>query len=53
MNSDAQSIAAVVIVLLTILIFAVRIIRQKKNGKAGGCGSGCGCGPKKKDPLKK
>ena len=51
MSSDVQSVTAAAIVVLTLLIFGVKIFRPKKKGDAGGCGSGCGCVSKKKEPL--
>lgn len=39
-----QSAAALGIVALTVVIFALRLVRPKKP--AGGCGAGCGCGGK-------
>ncbi len=41
MNFEWQSLAAAGIVILTIAIFAVRLLRPKPKG---GCGHDCGCG---------
>jgi hypothetical protein len=38
---DWQTIAAAGIVIITLVIFAVRLTRPKKKS---GCGSGCDCG---------
>lgn len=42
MGPNAQSIAALVIVLITIAAFVWRAFRSKKTG----CGGGCGCAVK-------
>jgi len=41
---DWQEIVAIAVVLTTLLIF---IIRMKRSGGKGGCGSDCGCDQKK------
>jgi hypothetical protein len=51
MNSDWQSWAAPLVVLLTVGIMVYRLVARKKPG----CASGCGCGDglvKKKAPWK-
>jgi len=40
MNSDWQSWAALGVVVITAVVFSLRM--RKAKGKAG-CGSGCGC----------
>lgn len=40
MNTDWQTLAAAGIVVITLVVFLVRITRPKKKS---GCGKGCGC----------
>lgn len=48
MNTQAQSIAALVVVGLVVLWFVVRFVRaRRKGGTACGCGS-CPAGKKRK-----
>ena len=49
--SNWQTPAAIAVVALTLLIFAVQIARRKKRG-GGGCGGGCDCPASKKPPAK-
>ncbi|MBL9177012.1 MAG: FeoB-associated Cys-rich membrane protein [Verrucomicrobiaceae bacterium] len=41
MNENWQSIAAIAVVLITVVLFAVRAARRRKKP---GCGGSCGCG---------
>jgi hypothetical protein len=41
MNSDWQSLTAVLLVIITASIFLIRMLRTRKNRSCGGCGS-CG-----------
>lgn len=41
---DAQSYIAAGIVLVTLVVFGVRLVARPRSG--GGCGHGCGCGKK-------
>ena len=45
METDWQSWAALIIVGITMLVFAVRAARK---GEPGGCGGSCGCDVKNK-----
>ncbi|WP_461785025.1 hypothetical protein [Prosthecobacter sp.] len=40
MNENWQSIAAIAVVLITVVLFAVRAAKRRKKP---GCGRGCGC----------
>jgi hypothetical protein len=41
MNENWQSIAALTVVLITVVLFTVRAAKRRKKT---GCGGGCGCG---------
>lgn len=45
MNDDWQTWAALAVVLVTAIAFAVRAIRRRRRG-AIGCGGGCDCAKK-------
>jgi len=45
MSTDFQSWAALAVVVITTLIFAIRAARK---GEPGGCGGGCACEMKNK-----
>ncbi|MFT5411185.1 MAG: hypothetical protein ACI8XO_003966 [Verrucomicrobiales bacterium] len=47
LNTDWQTPAALAVVALTLILFAFRIVRQRKN--KGGCGGGCDCPAKPGD----
>lgn len=47
MQVDWQTLTAVVIVLITLAIFASRLVRR---GKKPGCGGDCGCGKQPPGP---
>lgn len=41
MNENWQSFAAIAVIIVTVILFAVRAARKRKKP---GCGGGCGCG---------
>lgn len=47
MNADWQTLAASIVVAVTVLVFLVRLSRPGPKG--GGCGPNCGCGKKTSD----
>jgi len=47
-----QSIVAMSVVAITLLVFLLLLVRPKKS-KSGGCGHDCGCGRPGQDKLGK
>jgi hypothetical protein len=40
MNAEVQSIAAITVVIVTVLLLIARVVRKRKQP---GCGGDCGC----------
>ncbi len=43
MSENWQSIAAIAVIIITIVLFIVRAVKRRKKP---GCGGGCGCQPR-------
>ena len=38
-----QTPAAIAVVVLTLIVFAIQIVRSKRTRAGGNCGGGCNC----------
>ena len=47
-DNQWQTPAALAVVAITLVAFAVRLARRKRSNGAGKCDSGCGCDPGEK-----
>ncbi len=52
MNETLQTYAALAVVMVTLGLFAWRMVRRRLRGNRGGsCGGGCGCSVKEFKPA--